>query len=335
MRILVIGGTRFIGPYVVRRLVSQGHDVAVFHRGETEAELPPAVAHIHGERARLAEFGDTLRRFAPDAAIDMAPYTENDARVALGALRGMARRIVALSSMDVYRAYGRFHGTEPGPAERSPLTEDSPLRERLFPYRGEGRGLDDYEKILVERAVMNDPDLAGTVLRLPMVYGPGDYQHRLFLDLKRMDDGRPAILLPEDVAGWRWTRGYVEDIAAAVVMAATDVRAAGRLYNVGEQDALTYGEWVRSLGRAAGWTGRVVSVPRERLPVHLPPPSGDYGQDLVCDTSRIREELGYAEVVPRDAGLSRATEWERANRPAGEPEWFDYEAEDAVLAELG
>ena len=40
MRVLVIGGTGFIGPYVVRRLVAQGHDVAVFHRGRTQADLP-------------------------------------------------------------------------------------------------------------------------------------------------------------------------------------------------------------------------------------------------------------------------------------------------------
>jgi nucleoside-diphosphate-sugar epimerase len=47
---------------------------------------------------------------------------------------------------------------------------------------------------------MGTAGLPGTVLRLPTVYGPGDYQHRLFEYLKRMDDGRPAILLGEGVA---------------------------------------------------------------------------------------------------------------------------------------
>jgi nucleoside-diphosphate-sugar epimerase len=335
MRILVISGTRFVGPPVVRTLVEQGHQVAVFHRGETEADLPPQVEHLHGERARLGEHVETVRRFGPDVVVDVAAYTDADARATLDAVRGIAGRVVAVSSMDVYRAYGRFHGSEPGPPEPLPVTEDSPLRERLYPYRRDGRGLDDYEKVLVERAVMSSPDVAGTVLRLPMVYGPGDYQHRLFLDLKRIDDGRPVILLPEDVAGWRWTRGYVEDVAGAIGLAATDERAAGRVYNAGEQDALTYAEWVEALGRTAGWSGRVVPLPRERLPAHLVPPAGDYAQDLVCDTTRIRDELGYAETVSHEEGLRRAIDWERADRPAGKPEWFDYEAEDAALAALG
>lgn len=335
MRILVIGGTRFIGPPAVRRLVERGHQIAVFHRGETEAELPSDVEHLHGDRARLPEFADAVRRFGPEVALDMAAYTEAEARGAVDAVRGVARRVVAVSSMDVYRAYGRFHGTEPGPPEPVPLTEDARQRERHYPYRGEGRALDDYEKILVERAVMNSRDVAGTVLRLPMVYGPGDYQHRLFVDLKRMDDARAAILLAGEVARWRWTRGYVEDVAAAIALATTDDRAAGRVYNVGEADALTYAEWVEALGRAAGWPGRVVALPRERLPAHLMPPGGNYAQNLITDTTRIRDELGYAEVVSREEALRRAIEWERAHRPKGKPEWFDYAAEDAAPAALG
>ena len=65
------------------------------------------------------------------------------------------------------------------------------------------------------------------------------------------------------------------------------------------------------------------------------PQGGDYAQDLVCDTTRIRDELGYVEVASRDEALRRAIEWERAHRPKGKPEWFDYAAEDAVLAALG
>ena len=107
---------------------------------------------------------------------------------------GVARRVVVLSSMDVYRAYDRFRGVEPGEPELRPLTEDAPLRERLFPYRSQAKDENDllfhYEKILVERAVLGQADLAGTVLRLPCVYGPGDDQHRTFEYLKRMDDGR-------------------------------------------------------------------------------------------------------------------------------------------------
>jgi nucleoside-diphosphate-sugar epimerase len=183
----------------------------------------------------------------------------------------------------------------------------------------------------VERAVLGDPRLPGTVLRLPMVYGPGDRQHRLFPYLKRMDDGRPAILLEENQARWRWTRGYVENVAAAVARAAVEERATGQIYNVGEPDAPTEAEWVEQIGRAAGWRGEVVAVLPEFLPKALLM-AVDWRHHLVTDTSRLRNLLGFTEPVAHAEALRRTVEWERAHPPAFRPEQFDYAAEDAALA---
>jgi nucleoside-diphosphate-sugar epimerase len=194
--------------------------------------------------------------------------------------------------------------------------------------------MDDYEKILVERVTLSEPELPGTVLRLPMVYGPGDRQHRMFEHLRRMQDERPAILLDEGLAKWRWTRGYVENIAAAVALAATDERAAGKTYNVGEVEALPMIDWVREIGHAAGWTGQIIPVPSERLPDHLRQPMNT-AQDLVTDSTRIREDLGYEETVSLREAIRATVEWESRHPPeqAGDSK-PDYAAEDAVLAEL-
>jgi nucleoside-diphosphate-sugar epimerase len=334
MRIIVLGGTGFIGPSIVRRLVESGHDVAVFHRGETNSPLPEEVRHIHGNRTALAAYGDQFREFRPDIVIDTAAYNERDAQATMATFLGNAQRVVALGSQDVYRAYGRLHRTEPGLPDAVPFVEYAPLRERMFPYRGKGLGLDDYEKILVERAVMGSSDLPGTVLRLPMVYGERDKQRRLAVELRRMDNGRPSILLEETFANWRWTRAYVENVAAAVVLVVQDARAIGRIYNVGDE-GLSYADWVREVGRAAGWQGEVIVVPDGRLPEELRPPGADYHQDLIADTSRIRWELGYVEPIDREEALRRTIAWERAERTLGGPRPPDYALEDAVLAELG
>ena len=53
MKVLIIGGTNFIGPHVVRRLAERGHEVVVFHRGRTERDLPPGVEHMLGDRQSL------------------------------------------------------------------------------------------------------------------------------------------------------------------------------------------------------------------------------------------------------------------------------------------
>ncbi len=336
MRVLVIGGTSFIGPPLVRRLLDLGHQVAVFHRGRSLAELPPPVVHILGDRHDLIGHAGEFRRFAPDVVVDMIAFTEQDARGLVETFRGLARRVVVISSADVYRAYGRFLGTEPGPIDPTPLTEDAPLRSALFPYRQHAQGPDDflytYDKIPVERVVMCDPDLPATVLRLPMVHGPGDPYGRLSPYLMRLDDGRPAIVLDEGLAGWKCPRGYVEDVAAAIALAVGDDRAAGRVYNVAEAVAYAEIEWVRRIGEAAGWRGEILTVPGGRIPL---PYRAE--QNLHTDSGRIRLELGFTEVVAGQTALERTVAWERAN-PGGPSHGIgllDYDAEDAVLAEIG
>ncbi len=338
MRILIIGGTRFIGPWVVRRLAKLGHDVTVFHRGETQAELPGGVNEIYGDRRELASFAAAFKTAAPDVVLDMIAYTEDDARALVRVFKDIARRAVVLSSADVYGAYGRLRRLETGEPAALPLAEDAPLRESLYPYRAQAAGPDDfkyhYEKILVERVVMNESELPGTVLRLPAVYGPGDTQHRLFDYVKRMDDKRPVIILGEGQARWRWSRGYVENVADAIVLAVTNENAARRVYNVGETEALAESQWVHAVGRAAEWDGEVVTVPKDALPAHMTSPV-DYAHHLDTDTRRIRAELGYEERVPREEALRRTIQWERANPPAETSSLeTEYAAEDAALAAL-
>lgn len=328
MRILVLGGTGFVGSHLVRQLAAGGARVAVFHRGQKPPDLPANVDRLPGDRDRLPEHAAELRRWAPQVVVHQIAYVEAHARQMLDVFRGVAERTVVLSSGDVYRSYGIFHGSERGPLEPVPAGEDAPLRTVLYPYRSLAKNPGDflytYDKIPVERVAQSDPTLPATVLRLPMIYGPGDPQRRLSGYVRRMTDGRPRIPLDETLALWRCTRGYVEDVAAAIALAATDGRSAGRTYNVGEPAARTEGEWVRMIGAAAGWGGKVVALPKGPLPV-----PADYRQDVTTDTTRIRNELGYRETVPPGEALARTIRWEREQPPLAA---IDYAAEDALLA---
>ena len=334
MRILIIGGTRFIGPRVAEQLLSGSHEVSLFHRGQTDADLPASVNHIHGDRRNLPTFKAQFKSLAPDVILDMICFNQREALDLLQTFEDVAGRLVVVSSMDVYRAYGCLLGLEAGSPEPDLLNEDSPLRTSRFPYRAQAKGSNDmafdYDKIPVEQVVMNTTRLPGTVLRLPAVYGPGD--HRVFDHLNRMEDGRCAILLEQGHARWRWTRGYVDNVAAAITLAVVDDRAAGRIYNVGEPDAESEAEWVRSIGRAAGWPGEVVGLPKESMPDHLKTPY-NFHHHLRADTSRIRRELGYAEHISCDEAMKRTVEWERRHPPPQvDASRFNYEAENAALA---
>ena len=325
----MIGGTQFIGPPVVKRLVEHDHEVTVFNRGENEADLPSETERLRGDRRSLEDYAEDLRVLAPDVVLDMIPMNEHDARGVMQVFRGVAHRVVAISSQDVYRAYDILRRWHPGPPDSVPLTEDAPLREKLYPYKREG--VEEYEKILVEKEILGDPALPGTVLRLPMVYGPGDFMHRMSPYLKRMDDGRPAIILEKGMAHWRWTCGFVKDVAHAIVLAVTDERAAGRTYNVGEHDTVGYADWIRSIGHLVGWYGDIIEAPADSVPKDLRV-DGNFAQHWVTDTNRIRQELDYKETVSQREALSRTVEWERANPPEDiDPAAFDYAAEDAIL----
>jgi nucleoside-diphosphate-sugar epimerase len=284
MRIIVIGGTHFMGPHVVRLLTS--HNVTVFHRG-TNCKDP---AHVHGDRANLP------RSLHGDVVIDMICMSEADARIS--AAHFQRERMVVISSADVYRQYDGLLGRYDGPPDSTPLREDAPLREHLHPYGG------DYEKILVEEIVRGPRT---TILRLPAVYGPNDEQHRFAPWLKQMDGGAATIQIDVRQAGWRWTRGYSGNVAEAIVLAALDERAMGKTYNVGEPDAPTEEEWLQILGDAAGWRGRIERAENVEgtLPVNF-----DY--DLVADTSSIRRDLGYRELASRAQALAATVAGERA-----------------------
>jgi nucleoside-diphosphate-sugar epimerase len=346
MKALLIGGSGFIGPFVARGLLREGHEVAVFHRGQAAPELPPGALRILGDRNQLAAHAAEISRWAPEVVVDLILSSGRQADALMDLFRGATGRVVALSSQDVYRAFGILLGLEPGPPQPVPLTEESELRTRLHPYGPEQTRRmqavfswldEDYDKIPVERAVLGDPRLPGTVLRLPMIYGPGDPLHRFFPLLARMDGGRPAILLQEEAARLHPPRGYVENVAAAIVLAATAPAAAGHVYNVVEPYGFSELDWAREISAAAGWSGQVLALPRERTPPHLQVPFAA-DQDWPVSGERIRRELGFVEPVPLPEALRRTIDWERAHPPAQvDSAQFGYAAraaEDAALAGL-
>jgi nucleoside-diphosphate-sugar epimerase len=318
-RVLAIGGTGFIGTRAVPELLRRGAKVAVFHRGDSNP-FPEATA-LRGDRRRLLDHKDALRSVKPDVVLDFILSDAGQARDLIAVFQGFASRIVGLSSCDVYRATAILHRMEPGYPDNSEITETSPLRSsRPYPTEAIARlqGLfpwltEEYDKIPVENELLAHPDLPGTILRLPMLYGPGDPLHRFYATVKTVDDNQP-LRIPETLAQWRGIRGYVEDIAGGIALACLDPRAAGRVYNVGDPENFTELEWTQTIAAAAGFSGKIEIVPDSEMPKHLVPP-GDYRQHWTVSSARIRNELGYSEAVPRSVALARTIAWERENPP--------------------
>lgn len=285
MRVLIIGGTGFIGQHVVRQLARDNHAVAVFHRGRTSVALPGNVCEILDPLSRMPirKFPKQVFDFEPDVVVHTMAMGSADAEAFVEAFTGQTGRLVLLSSGDVYLAYGRLAGLEPGPVEPGLLSEDAPLRKVLFPYREQAQSAESleywYEKLLAEQAVLASVKSISTVLRLPKVYGPESNQ-----DLA-------TVYRYSHQPQWRWTHDYVENVAAAVVLAATHSAAGGRIYNVGEAYTPTVAE-------------RLAYMPPSRIE---PDRNSrfNFAQDIAYDTSRIRDELGYRETVSEEEALAK------------------------------
>jgi nucleoside-diphosphate-sugar epimerase len=269
----------------------------------------------------------------------MIALTEADGQQLIDAFRGIAKRVVAISSMDTYQVFGRLRGTEPGEPDEALVTEDSPLRTKWYPYRGETprapddpqKVMDDYDKIPMERVVLGDPELPGTVLRLPMVYGPGDYQHRLYEYVKRMSDGRSFIIIQDSLASWRTTRGYVEDVADGIFRAVVDDRAVGQVFNIAEQTYYRESEWIRLIGDSLGWEGEIVELPEDVLPESMRA-QFETRQHLTVDSSKIRRMLNWDAHTEPMAAIRATAEYELANPPGNFA--VDYSAEDDLVSSV-
>lgn len=178
MRILILGGTGFIGPHMVRRALDAGHQVTLFNRGRSNADLFPQVETLTGDRDGKL---DALRNRQWDAVIDNSGYVPRHVRDSASLLAPNVGRYVFISTGSVY-AYDQDRYDEDSPLLKAP----DPASEEVEKYYGE-------LKVLCEQAVNGIYGARGSVLRLHIVAGPGDPTHRFTYWPVRIDKGGEVI----------------------------------------------------------------------------------------------------------------------------------------------
>ncbi len=323
MRVLVLGGTRFIGRRIVERLQERGDDVAVVHRGNSEPDNWAAVEHIHVDRAELGSATRTINAFVPDAIVDSYALTGADVDAAKD-LPDIPT--VVLSSQDVYQAFAALRAGRCDSAV--PLGEDAELRRERYPYRGSAHTTvpEDYEKLDVEERWLRR---GAVVLRLPMVYGPHDEQRREDPVLQRVRAGRDAI--PVGAGTLLWTRAHVDDVAAAV-LAAVDTRAAdGTAVNIGEATVRPIHTWLQQILDAADSAAELVHVPDAVVPTDLALTRA-HQQHILASVQRAEDLLGWRAGDPAER-VRQSVAWHLEHPSPAQWDDAQQRADDEALAQ--
>jgi len=322
MKVLVIGGTLFIGRMVVQSLLKEGHEVTILHR-KTEHDLGRKVGNLTADRNDPAAVTEALqgRRFDVvfDNVYDWARgTTAAQVEATVKACGDSLKRYIFMSSV---AAYG----------------------DGLNHHEGDALAADDHPDVYVrhkattERMLFRMHQRYGTpvvTLRPPYIYGPGNpfYREAFFWD--RMREDRP-IIVPGD--GRRLMQFcYVKDLVGACMNVMEEPAAVGHAFNIANARPLAQSELVQALADAAGKKAEMVRVPRDRILQaggHQMNPPLYFG--VYYDMPAITQVISKAQRMlrfkptPFGDGLKETYKWYVRHR-SREPQ--NYTFEDQLLA---
>jgi len=178
LRILVLGGTGFIGPHLVRHALERGHELTLFNRGRTNAELFPDVEKLVGDRNNDLTALEGRRW---DAVIDNSGYTPQQVKLSVDLLKGACDQYLFTSTRSVYTEF-----------TAEVMDEDAPVGPTHLPEsEWDGYGPN---KVLAERVVQETFGARTLITRPPIIVGPGDRTDRFTYWVDRIDDGGDILV---------------------------------------------------------------------------------------------------------------------------------------------
>jgi 2'-hydroxyisoflavone reductase len=322
MKVLVIGGTLFIGRLLVEELVKGGHDVTVLHR-KPKHEFGKRVDNIMADRNDAEAMKEALstRRF--DVVFDNVYDWERGTTAAQveATVRACGDRITRYIFMSSVAAYGDGLNHK----------ESDPLAPDYHP--------DPYvrHKATTERLLFRMHSQTGlpvVTFRPPFIYGPNTpfYREQFFWD--RLRAGRPVIIPGDGHRLMQFT--YVNDVVQAMIRSMDEPRAAGEAFNIGDTKPLTQVEVVEKLAKIAGVEPTLVRVPRDVIQqaggnaMTEPYYFGEYFDlpPITMNIGKVTRVLKM-KLTPFEAGLKDEYRWYTRNHKA---RTAGFEFDDKVLA---
>lgn len=247
MRILIMGGTRFIGVYLSQILVNQGHEVVLFNRGNHTPALS-GLGQIHGDRTDAAQLQAKLAHENFDVIFDNNGRKLTDTQPLAQLFKDRVKHFIYMSSAGVYLK-----------SDQMPHREDDPTDPK-------SRHLGKAET----EADLSAQGLPFTSIRPTYIYGPKNYNDLEAWFFDRIVRNRP---IPIPGNGQHITQlGHVQDLAEAMVSVLNNTQAIGQIYNISDSRYVTFDGLARACAQAAGQS------PDDLKLVHYDPQQFDFGK---------------------------------------------------------
>ena len=312
MRILIMGGTRFIGVYLTQLLVAQGHEVVLFNRGNRPKQTQ-GVGQITGDRTDTKELKEKLSGINFDAIFDNNGRELSDTQPLAEIFQDRVQHFVYMSSAGVYLK-----------SDQMPHVEGDAVDPK-------SRHLGKYE---TEAYLMQSP-LPFTSIRPTYIYGPQNYNDLEAWFFDRIVRDRP---IPIPGNGLHITQlGHVKDLAKAMCKVLGNSLALRQIYNISGDRFVTFDGLARSCAISAGKSPELVRI------VHYDPKKFDFGkrkafplrtQHFFTSVNKATLELGFEPEYDLISGLKDS--FENDYLPSGRDTFeVDFSVDDEILLSIG
>ena len=304
VKILVMGGTRFVGKPLVAQLLAEGHALTLFTRGKNP--VPAGVEHLCGDRS-TAEGLAALQGRSFDVIVDSSGRTLDDSRAVIERTGAPSHRFVYVSSAGVY-----------ADSELWPLSETSPTDPQS---RHSGK--------LDTEAWLSAEKIPFTSFRPTYIVGAGNYNPVESWFFDRIVHGRP-VPLPGD--GSTITQlGHVNDLATAMALSIGVDAAANRIYNCSSVQGITFKGLVAAAARACGKDPAAVEIrsfdpsgldkkARKAFPLRL--------AHFLTDVTRVQRELAWTPAFSVEQAMADSYANDYAQRMSTSP---DFSSDEALI----
>ena len=309
MRILVMGGTRFIGVYLTKQLVAQGHEVVLFNRGKKPAPVA-GLQTIVGDRTDADTLKSKLAGESFDAIFDNNGRELSDTQPLVELFGDQVKHFVYVSSAGVYLKSDQMphiegDAVDPNSRHRGKFETEAYLQAQGVPF---------------------------TSVRPVYIYGPQNYNPLEAWFFDRIVRGRPV---PIPGNGMHLTQlGHVQDLAEAMVAVLGNDTAIGQIYNISGEKAVTFDGLARACAEAAG------KDPADLKIVHYDLKAFDFGkakafpmrvQHFFTAIDKAQAELGWAPKFDLVDGLKDSFQHDYLATGQDKTE-VDFSLDDQILA---